>query len=173
MPSPGPQQQTPGLNQTRMDPLSELRDIHLPEPIQPWPVAPGWWVLPLLTVFALVFGIRFLLRRWRNNRYRRSGLQQLKQLQQDYRHNQDRKQYLNGYSELMKRIALTCFAREQVASLSGEEWVAFLDRTGHTDEFSLGRGQVLMYGAYEPETEFEVQELHELGMKWIREHRYA
>jgi len=169
MPAPGP---LPGLNQTQADPLSELRDIHLPEPVNPWPVAPGWWILLLLILISLVFGIRFLLRRWRSNRYRRNGLIKLQQLQETYARDQDPQQYLLRFSELMKRIALVCFPREQVASLSGEEWVAFLDRTGGTDEFSLGHGQVLMYGTYEPGREFEVQALHELGLKWIKEHRY-
>ena len=30
------------------DPLAQLRDIHLPEPILWWPLAPGWWVLIVL-----------------------------------------------------------------------------------------------------------------------------
>lgn len=161
------------MHQGQVDPLSELRDIHLPEPIHSWPIAPGWWILLLLILFSLISAIKFLRRRWKNNRYRRSGQQQLKQLLQEYQLHQDPRQYLKRFSELMKRIALACFPRERVASLSGEEWVAFLDQTGRTDEFSLGHGQVLMYGAYEPDTEFEVQPLHELGMKWIREHRYV
>ena len=110
-------------------------------------------------------------RRRQSSRYRRSGLLQLKQLLEE--HQQDPQQYLTRFSELIKRISLVSFPREQVASLSGEEWVAFLDRTGRTDEFSLGHGQVLMYGAYEKDSQVEVQALHELGIKWIKEHRYV
>lgn len=171
VPTPAPQQTPPDLSQSQINPLSELRDIHLPPAIDSWPIAPGWWILLLLLLLALLFSGRYLYNRWRSNRYRRSGLQQLKQLLQDYRHNQDAKVYLKRFSELIKRVALACFAREKVASLNGEEWVAFLDQTGRTDEFSLGHGQVLMVGAYEPETEFEVQTLHQLGVKWIRQHR--
>jgi|TARA_Y100000310_G_scaffold334724_1_gene415085 hypothetical protein len=170
-PDPGPLEVRPDLTQSQINPLSELRDIHLPPPIDPWPIAAGWWVLSLLLAFSLALGVRYTYQRWRSNRYRRAGLQQLEQLLQEYQGNQNAEQYLNRFGELIKRIALVCFPRERVASLHGEEWVAFLDRTGHTNEFSLGQGQVLMYGAYEPETVYEVQTLHELGVKWIARHR--
>ncbi|HAU18090.1 MAG TPA: DUF4381 domain-containing protein, partial [Marinobacter adhaerens] len=35
------------------DPLSQLRDIHLPETGGLWPPAPGWWVLAILLIAVL------------------------------------------------------------------------------------------------------------------------
>lgn len=33
------------------DPLAQLRDIHLPEPIGWWPLAIGWYILIALALF--------------------------------------------------------------------------------------------------------------------------
>ncbi len=42
-------------NMEAEDPLSQLRDIHLPEPVTFWPPAPGWWFILLLILIGLVF----------------------------------------------------------------------------------------------------------------------
>ena len=46
-----------------------LRDIHLPEPVSWWPMAPGWWwvIGLLLLASAVVTGI-ILYRRYRRSR---------------------------------------------------------------------------------------------------------
>ena len=36
------------------DPLAELRDIHLPGPIEVWPPALGWWLVAILLSCALL-----------------------------------------------------------------------------------------------------------------------
>jgi len=57
---------------------------------------------------------------------------------------------LRHLPELMKRTALAAFPCAEVASLSGIEWLRFLDRTGHTDAFTRGHGQLLPEIAYDP-----------------------
>ena len=47
------------------DPLSELRDIHLPDPVSWWPPAPGWWIAVGIGFGLLAAaGIGFGLERW-------------------------------------------------------------------------------------------------------------
>jgi hypothetical protein len=155
----------------QMDPLAELRNIHLPDPVSSYPTAPGWWLLATLILVCTYLLIRWLIRYWRSNRYRRVGISQLNEIFKQFEANEDAKQYLASFSELLKRLALTIYPREQVASLTGEEWVAFLDRSAKSKAFSMGAGQVLMYSTYEREASFDVQELHQLGLNWIRKHR--
>jgi hypothetical protein len=160
-----------GPGQGQMDPLAELRQIHLPDPVSDFPAAPGWWILLILVLVGGYFAIRWAIRYWKGNRYRRSGIKQLNALLKQYEYNEDAREYLNGFSTLLKRLAITIYPRNQVASLTGEEWVAFLDRTAKSKSFSMGDGQILMYGLYEREVEFDVEKLHQSGLNWIRKHR--
>ncbi len=63
------------------DPLANLRDIHLPDPVGWWPPAPGWWLLLLLALATLAFSLVWLIKRYRSNRYRREALVILIQLE--------------------------------------------------------------------------------------------
>ena len=57
-----------------MNPLDQLRDIHPPPPPGFWPLAPGWWVLAAATLLATAAVALWLIRRHRDNRYRRTAL---------------------------------------------------------------------------------------------------
>lgn len=155
------------------DPLSQLRDIHVPEHITTWPPAPGWWLLAALAVIAIGAAIWWLHRRWRGNRYRREALAELEALRHDFDRTQVTHDYLERFSALLKRVALTHYPRESVANLTGERWVEFLDRTTGTTEFSMGVGQVLVSGPYEAAPDADIERLHELGEYWIRQHGEA
>lgn len=61
----------------QIDPLSQLRDIHLPPPISWWPLAPGWWILIFAGIFAFIYLTRILMQRYRSNLYRRQALKKL------------------------------------------------------------------------------------------------
>ncbi len=98
--------------------LSNLRDIVVPEPVSWWPPAPGVWVL-LCTVAVVVLVITWrFYRSWRSRGYRRAGLALLADAGTAY-----------DISVILKRVALAAFPREQVASLYGKEWIAFLNHT--------------------------------------------
>ncbi|MFP6807907.1 MAG: DUF4381 domain-containing protein [Pseudomonadales bacterium] len=173
--------QNPGVNQggmpsTQGDPLSQLRDIHLPPPIETWPLAPGWWVLALLAIVLLMAISYWLWRRWRANGYRREARKELGALLNQYALDGDTSDYLQACQQLLKRVALTHYSREHVANLTGESWVAFLDRSLNSNDFSMGSGQILIDVIYSPPpTEAipaaDVQQLHQLADLWIRKHR--
>ena len=154
---------------TAPDPLAELRDIHLPPAIDPWPPAPGWWLLGALGVLLLILACRYGYKVWKKGAYRREASSQLKQLFENYQH--DQQAFLLNYNTLLKRVALSTYPREDVANLTGEAWVSFLDQTGNTHEFTMGPGQVLVDGQYAPLAAVDVQHLHDLGQTWIKSHQ--
>ena len=154
-----------------MDPLAELRDIHIPGLLEVWPPAIGWWFLLALFAILPCLAVYWLYRRCRSNRYRREAIRELRKLREDYQHHGEDSIYINELQSLLKRVALTRFPREDVANLTGESWVAFLDHSSRTHEFSVGKGQSLIDSIYRKEPEVDVAALHELSKRWIKCHR--
>ncbi len=154
------------------DPLDALRDIHLPAPPDAWPPAMGWWLIILVVAIALVWAAGRLWQRWQQNKYRRVGIRQLQSLLKQWRQHSDNLRYLNELQTLLKQVALTGYNRATVASLTGEHWVSFLDRTGQTHEFSMGAGQVLIDGHYRVDANIEPEKLNQLAEQWIRQHQF-
>lgn len=149
------------------DPLAALRDIHLPAPVCPWPPAPGWWIAGLLGV-GLLIGVFVLGRRWRRRTaYRRAALRELQQLAD----NPDHRLVVEEVAALVKRVAIVGCGHQQVARLTGEEWLRFLDRTGRTDQFTAGPGRALGEDRYRRAGAADVKTLRRLVGRWIREHR--
>ena len=151
----------------QQDPLSQLRDIHLPEPVSWWPPAPGWWIMAFFTAAALVALLYFLRSRIRKKRYRKVALAMLSQL--DTRKNGTI--VLDEISAILRRVAIHSFGREKVAALAGDAWLAFLDKTGRTTNFSKGSGQVLGSDKYRPSVVTDIEQVQLIAKKWIREHR--
>jgi hypothetical protein len=143
--------------------LSQLRDIHLPAPVSWWPPAPGWWVLLLL---ALIFaGLVYLFYlRHRRNRWRQIALAELVRLRGE---TPDR--LLPVLSVLLRRVAISRFPRHDVASLTGDAWLAFLDRAlGDGAAFQSGAGRILLNGPYADKVDADAESLLVLCERWIK-----
>ncbi|MEX2495529.1 MAG: DUF4381 domain-containing protein [Woeseia sp.] len=127
-----------------MDPEQiPLRDLHLPEAVGWWPLAPGWWLL-----IALVSGAALLLlvrawRSWRRGAARRIALKELARLQQAYRAKPDPVALGLRLSELLRRSMLAYSPRKDVAGLTGRDWLEWLDRGLEERPFSEGPGRAL------------------------------
>ena len=165
------------MSATAADPtsLENLYDIITPPPVPWWPLAPGWYVVGA-ALLALAAGAGwYWWKRWQAAAYRRAALAALQQLKARSTDEAQRGPALRELPELVKRTALAAFPRQQVASLSGTAWLEFLDRTGHTDAFTHGRGQLLPVLSYDPhassrlETQ-EVEELFSVVHRWMRHH---
>ena len=150
------------------DPLHELRDVHLPDPISWWPPAVGWWMILLGSV--LVVGLILWARSHRQRtRPRRVALAQLEQVKQQYAVQADDQWAITEVSHLLRRYALAVFSRSEVAGLSGQSWLKFLDTTGSTNQFSDGPGQALRSGPYQSHAPMPASDLLPLVERWIRQ----
>ncbi|MBC8259730.1 MAG: DUF4381 domain-containing protein [SAR324 cluster bacterium] len=152
---------------TTENPLSNLRDIHLPEAVSSWPPAPGWWILAVLLGLLLLF-CGFWLRHWYERRKpRNEAIRLLKELQTEHQDNPQALTTLRNLSQLIRRTALTFCPQEKVASLHGSAWLEFLDKTSDSKEFSQGVGQVLAQEIFRKNTDNEMTALFPLVQKWI------
>ncbi len=145
----------------------QLRDIHLATEPGWWPPAPGWWLLAVLLLILLVWTTRFALRRYRLYRQRQQLLAMLDALTQQP--GDVTPKAISELSILLRRLALMRFPRQQVAALTGSEWLRFLDNSGGDGQFSDGPGQVLATGPYQPTLPADVNlaALSALMREWI------
>jgi Domain of unknown function (DUF4381) len=156
--------------------LDNLRDIVGPAPIPWWPPAPGVWLLLGLVAVWLAAGLGLWWVHWRRQAYRRAGLRELRGIAVRLSHAPERAAALVDLAALLKRVALVAYAREQVAALSGNAWLTFLDRTGGTARFTQGPGAVLAEVSSRPSLgaaldPTQVAALVSTAQDWIRRHR--
>lgn len=157
--------------------LQNLHDIISPQAVAWLPPAPGWYVLSLtLFLFCSWFSVqKYLL--WKRNRYRREALIELATIQKQAAAGSVTQQLLPQLSELVKRTAIAAYGRHLVASLTGDEWLDFLDTTGSTHLFTQGDGQLLQGCSYQSATQLaKISDEQVAGLRgavfyWIQKHQ--
>ena len=150
--------------------LAQLHDIHLPEAIGWWPLAPGWYVLTLLLIILLVTVIFLMSRYYLNGRARRQALRLLMTYQQSYPKQANSQLSAARVSELLKRVALVYFPREQVASLQGESWLTFLNTTSNGLDFNCVHTE-LLEAPYQATIDCDLHNLFIVARAWISQRR--
>jgi hypothetical protein len=132
--------------------LKPLQELPLPEPVSDVPQTIGWVFVAVALLAALGVAIWFGRRRREKQRYRRVALTELASIETRLASNRaDREQRANALAaipSLIKRTALAVAPREQVAALTGGEWLAFLQRT--RGRFDARSGALLELASYAP-----------------------
>lgn len=163
------------------DPLSELADIHLPDPVSWWPPGPGWWLL-LVVVIA---GLTWMTVIWLKHQFRQkrlaAALNELDKAWKYYlsRTALDHKQLasrrgtetvklLSEINATLKRVALVHFPETDVSSLTGRAWLEFLDSCDNTDNFTGKEGQVLGDVLYMASYDEDPAPVYRLAKVWIQ-----
>ena len=128
-----------------MDPEQiPLRDLHLPDAISWWPLAPGWWIVLGLALIVIGFVLQRYLERRARNSARREALRQLDDLLNDYESHRNVVSFAARVSELLRRAMLAYAPRQNIAGLTGEDWLAWLDRDLAHPQFVAGPGRALL-----------------------------
>lgn len=159
--------------------LDQLKELPLPPPATSyWPQTWGWLVLAGLALIALLAWAGCHYWRWRRDRYRREALIHLQELEQALTVPQQRLAALRGLPELLKRVALSAPHGDAAASLGGQAWQAFLERSSEgllPADFS----QQMATLAYAPDAQLRALPDHQLrqllasSRHWIEKHHVA
>ena len=157
--------------------LPDLHDIVLPEPVSLMPETVAWWILLAAILLLLGWVGRRYLRARRAGRYRRLALARLDEIERTLAQSAGRETALVALPELVKQTALAFAPRSEVASLSGEPWLRFLDASYGGTGFTEGPGRWLPTLAYanpaaaQTLATDEQRAVVDLVRRWIRRHR--
>ena len=156
--------------------LTNLKDIVEPAAIAWWPPAPGMVLLGVLVLIWAAVAALLWWRRWHHNAYRREALGELADIARQMGADPTRVDGMRQLSVLLKRVALAAYPRVQVASLAGDQWVAFLDQAVNKDIFSKGPGRLLTSAMTEPRpgdalTAADCDQAVEAVRQWITAHQ--
>ncbi len=146
-----------GLN--LIDLIDLLEEAPAPPPIPLTPQTWGWVVVGVVAAGLFALALWWVIRRYRARAYRRAALRALAQNEGDPA----------NAATVLRRAALKAFPRDEVASLSGQDWLTFLDRTFPGSGFAKGPGQIFAIAPYhacsaDPDG-------IELARDWIKHHR--
>lgn len=156
--------------------IEQLQPIIMPAAISWWPLAIGWWLLIVAVIISVVTW-RYLIRlraqqitQPSSDPLRDSALVQLHVLVKPYGGEQAGP-WLQQLNQLLKRICATRYPTYASHTLSGREWLAFLD--SRCPAAGLTRWMVLVQGAYQPDCRLDDKSISQLQQAidtWIRKH---
>lgn len=147
-----------GAQAMQGNPLDQLKDIHLPEPVGLWPLAWPWWLMLIALILIVVFTILYK----KKSRWKKLAINQLKQL------NESQSDYPLQVNRLLKQITVSTLGFKQSAPLSGLEWLTFLNNQTKTELFT-GPLTALAEAPDNPNVTLDHNQLKQSCLKWIKQ----
>ncbi len=150
--------------------FSDLHDIMMPDFISWWPLQPVCWVALFLLCVSLLMFVLYWKKLSAQNTYRKLALQELQ-------HICERKSW-HEMPVLLKRCALAAWPREEIAALSGNQWILWLN--AHGGNFDQTAAQYLHQLSYARKSINDINDNNDNNEKyvslmknieaWIRQH---
>ena len=153
------------------DPLAQLADIYMPEPIEGFPWAIGWWGVLGISLILLSLIALFLWRRHRSNQFKRDALAELQTIVEQYSVNTDQQEAsANCYQRLNQLLRRVVIHKDASAiSLTGQAWANYLSQQGSLD---AEQAQRLVQAAYQAQPE-DPTPLFMPIERWLKKYRGA
>lgn len=142
------------------NPLADLRDIILPTQGEHSLPALGWWLLGGLVILVIIASIWLFWRYWHNRRFQRIALRQLADLE-------SAEASAQAVNQLLKQTAQSYFARQQVASLSGDKWFEFLNSQTASPIFTTSQIETLQRQFYAQEQTATTEQIN-ATRQWLK-----
>ncbi len=147
----------------------QLNDIHFPGSADFWPLAIGWWILLIVICLALFWGLAWLKKRKQLRKRQKAVFNRLSILE-DKLKKEANSETLAEVNILLRQLAVNYYPRSETASLTGGDWLQFLDKSGGTEGFSRGAGRVLIEAPYQTGKiqNFNQDEFIPLVRNWVK-----
>jgi hypothetical protein len=150
-----------------------IDEVILPTATTWWPNTVGWQIIAF---FISVFAVRYAYQkgqRWWHDHYRREAIAKISELQNDS--SVDILTVVENLPFYLKATALQAYSREQVAQLSGLEWVEFLNEKYGSMHFSNNLSEQLIRVSYRPKSQWKLTDkecliLIDRTKLWIKYH---
>lgn len=149
--------------------LQGLRDIHLPSAISGFPMAPGWYLLIVLSFLACILICFYVGLRRRQALPKREALRMLDVCIENYEKGRAGTQQSTAeVNELLRRVALAYYPRAKVAGLSGKAWIDFLGSSGKNLDFKA-IAFMLLELPWQPDQVINIKPLFSRARLWIQQ----
>ena len=156
------------MNQTIAEAsLNNLNDIIVPDAVGFFPLAPGWFIVILLTL-ALFFHFAFkAYGRYQRTLYKREAMKELESYSTDSRDE------ILALLTLAKRVGIAAYGRDQIAKLSGESWWDFMEEYSKVKINKGLRSELsdLLYDASKQYENTQYITVKEMVTLWIKTHK--
>ncbi len=155
------------------DSSPHIQDIITPEDVAFWPPQPGWYLILLVLLIIVGIFIAIRMRHKKRNAYRSQGVLAIEALKNKGVSDSN----ILKVNSILKASALQAYNREDIAILSGEKWVDFLNKKAKHVNFNGACKTMLSNGPYqkfssEDFNQNEFDDLVALSIKWIKSHRH-
>jgi hypothetical protein len=147
--------------------VSQLKDIHLPAPITSWPIAPGWICLLFITLGIVIYSLSVWQKRKQQKIALQYALKNLKELKNLLDENPTNINIPATISTLIRRTALHYFPRAEIAGLTGNSWLTFLNQSGKTTQFTGEIADLLINGPYQKQNTADLRSLLIVTETWL------
>jgi len=114
----------------------QLRDIHMPDAPSIWPLAPGWWILTIVVLVTVYWLYKLWKRQHKKKQLIALMQQQLTEIHDEFRATKDKHKLAIAVSDLLKRFVRFVLKDTDATSLTGQEWIDYLNSKSSNDIFN-------------------------------------
>ncbi len=153
--------------------LKTMADIHLPDQISWWPPAFGWWIVLIVTLLLMYLIYKVIRKKLHQGKYKKQARKELQTISHFWKKHQNLIATSSRLSVLIRRIALannqsgkhgTKNKRTQVASLTAQQWLLYLEQQpGLTDCSKLYKEILIQLPYQDPSIHFDISEQKQLA----------
>ncbi len=137
--------------------LNRMKDVESITEVSTFPLAIGWWFLGffIILILAIVFLSEYKKAQYRKS-WRFSIKQEVENLLNNFQEN-NAKKIIGELNELIKRVGIQIYGRNEVASLEGENWLKWLSARDPKNFNWAKKGKILILYPYMPDDKISLQ----------------